>query len=192
METTLKTAKALLADETLTEADQQKIDTAADALQKAMEGLVKADTKTPTDRRQHRNCPELHDLLALLRGDFPAHRSGEKAQSVLSGFLRQDEATRLNLLSNPQSVSGFAGDGLWIFVHFLAPLHPLFSPEFRYSTLYVLGKPPQTLDTIPFPRYHIPKQPIGHKDILHTWQKACRYVRPCARCFIFYRNGGIE
>lgn len=48
VETTLKTAKALLADETLTEADQQKIDTAADALQKAMEGLVKADTKTPT------------------------------------------------------------------------------------------------------------------------------------------------
>ena len=48
METTLKTAKALLADETLTEADQQKMDTAADALQKAMEGLVKADTKTPT------------------------------------------------------------------------------------------------------------------------------------------------
>ena len=47
VETTLKTAKALLADETLTEVDQQKIDTAADALQKAMEGLVKADTKTP-------------------------------------------------------------------------------------------------------------------------------------------------
>ena len=43
VETTLKTAKALLADETLTEADQQKIDTAADALQKAMEGLVKAE-----------------------------------------------------------------------------------------------------------------------------------------------------
>ena len=48
MEKALEAAKKLLADETLTEADQQKIDTAADALQKAMEGLVKADTKTPT------------------------------------------------------------------------------------------------------------------------------------------------
>lgn len=48
MEKALEAAKKLLADETLTEADQKKINDAAEALQKAMEGLVKADTKSPT------------------------------------------------------------------------------------------------------------------------------------------------
>ena len=44
MEKALEAAKKLLADETLTEADQKKVNDAAEAL----EGLVKADTKSPT------------------------------------------------------------------------------------------------------------------------------------------------
>lgn len=103
---------------------------------------------------------------------------------MLSGFLRQDEATRLNLLSNPQSVSGFAGDGLWLFVHFLAPLHPLLSPEFRYSTLYVLGKPPKkTLDTIPFPRYHFQtaNRAQGHFTYMAELLPVCSSL-----CPVFY------
>ena len=48
MEKALEAAKKLLADETLTEADQKKVNDAAEALQKEMEGLVKADAKSPT------------------------------------------------------------------------------------------------------------------------------------------------
>ena len=48
VEKALEAAKKLLADETLTEADQKKVNDAAEALQKAMESLVKADTKSPT------------------------------------------------------------------------------------------------------------------------------------------------
>ena len=44
MEKAHEAAKKLRADETLTEADQNKVNDAAEAL----EGLVKADTKSPT------------------------------------------------------------------------------------------------------------------------------------------------